>query len=165
MANENPYAAPSADEPPQFVRIGKSFSYKNTVQSKGIIFQGAIFASSDGLFISHDKHSWESAATATAVFGLLGAAIHHFMTRNKKFEYPFPALPVDELPASIRDRMAEHKFKEKSVVSIIPKADIQGYSSGIIQGKKFLIGEIELVLVAPVKKGLKFLPELGYEVL
>jgi len=87
------------------------------------------------------------------------------MTRNKKFEYPFPALPVDELPDSIRDRMAEHKFKEKSVVSIVPKSDIQGYSSSMMKGKKFLIGEIELTLIAPVKKGLKFLPDLGYEVL
>ena len=152
------------DPSPDTIRIAKAFSYENDPGSKGVIFHGAIFASQEGLFICHDKHSWKSTQTAMAAFGLIGVGIHYLMTRNKKFEYPFPTLPADDIPDSIRERMADHKFKPKSVVSIIPRADIDGYSSSFAKGKKFSIGSTQISLLAPVKKGLKRLPEIGYEV-
>ena len=167
MSDQNPYQSPNLSElrPTETVRIAKAFSYENDRGSKGIIFHGAIFASSDGLFICHDKHAWKSTQTAMAAFGLIGVGIHYLMTRNKKFEYPFPTLPVDDIPDSIRDRISDHKFKDKTVVSIVPRDSIRGYSSSFTKGKKFMIGNIELVLVAPVKKGLKQLPDMGYEVI
>ena len=166
MSDQNPYQSPSLsdEQAPETVRVAKVFSYENDAGSKGVIFHGAIFASNEGLFICHDKHTWKSLQTATAAFGLLGAAVNYLMTRNKKFEYPFPTLPIDDIPESIRERMSEHKFKATSVVSIVPREDINGYSSSFTKGKKFTIGMTELVLINAVKKGLKQLADMGYEV-
>ena len=165
MSGQNPYQppVPSEEQVTDTVRIAKAFSYESDPGSKGVIFSGAVFASPEGLFICHDKHTWKSAQTAVAALGILGYGIHALITRNKKFEYPFPTLPVDDVPQTIRDRMSEHKFKPKSVVSIIPRADIDGYTASFSKGKKFSIGGKQLNLLAPVKKGLKLLPAMGYE--
>ena len=164
MSSDNPFPSPSIDSlnPSATVRIAKAFRYLKDASTKDMIFNGAVFAAAEGLYISHDKHSRQSAGAAMALFGLLGAAVQHFLTRNKTFDYPFPILPAEDLSAAIRDRMIEHKFNEKSVVSIIPKSQIDSFSSSFNWGKKFIIGDIELMLISPVKMGLKQLPELGY---
>ena len=51
------------------VRVTKSFSYANTDIAKGAIFHGALFVDDKALYLIHNKHTWESAGTATAAFG------------------------------------------------------------------------------------------------
>ncbi len=145
------------------VRLSKSFSYANTVAGKGAIFHGGIFADENGLYLIHNKHSWESAGTATAAFGLLGALIHHLVTRKKPVEYPFPTLPITELPSELQVSLNTGSFKETAEVTIIPKDQIQGYTKSMLKGSKFLVGAAEIVVLGAAGKAIKQLPEMGYE--
>lgn len=144
------------------VRLAKSFKYVNTEAGKGAIFQGAAFADENGLYLIHNKHSWESAGTATATFGLLGALIHHLVTRKKPVAYPFPTLPVTELPREMQASLGTNSFKETAEVTIIPKDQIRGFSKTMFGGSKFLVGDVEVVLLGASGKAMKQLPELGY---
>ncbi|MBC8354476.1 MAG: hypothetical protein H8E66_20980 [Planctomycetes bacterium] len=145
------------------VRLSKAFSYVNTEAAKGAIFHGALFADDNGLYLIHNKHTWESAGTATAAFGLLGALIHYLATRKKTVDYPFPTLPVTELPRDLHASLGAGSFKETAEVSIIPKDQIRGYSKSTFKGSRFYVGDVELVLVGASGKAMKQLPELGYE--
>lgn len=145
-----------------YVRVAKSFQYENTEAGKGVLFQGTVVAGADGLYLSHDKHSWQSAGTSMAMFGLLGLAIHAIATRNKQFEYPYPTLPADELSETITGRMIGHKFKPKSVVSIIPRDQVVSFTNGMLTKKFDLHDGVVLKLMAAVGQGMKKLETLGY---
>ena len=144
------------------VRLAKSFKYVNTEAGKGAIFHGAVFADENGLYLIHNKHSWESAGTATATFGLLGALIHHLATRKKSIDYPFPTLPVSEIGREMQASLGTGSFKDSAEVSIIPKDQIRGFSKSVFQGSKFLMDDVEIVLVGASGKAMKQLPDLGY---
>ena len=144
------------------MRLAKSFSYVNTEAAKGAIFHGAIFADEKGLYLIHNKHSWESAGTATAAFGLLGALIHHLVTRKKPIAYPFPTLPVSEIGREMQASLGTGSFKDGAEVSIIPKDQIRGFSKSMLKGTKFLVGDVEIVLLGASGKAIKQLPDLGY---
>jgi len=166
MAETNPYQAPT--EGPlvltdEYVLIAKSFNYGESPESKGVNFHGAIVAGSDGLVLCHDKHSYQSTTTVMAVFGLIGLAIQAFMNRNRTIDYPYTVLPVDEVPDGVRERFAGHKFKPKSVIAVIPRSSITSYKMGMLSKKFMLDNGTELNILAAVNKGMKRLPELGYE--
>lgn len=144
------------------VRLAKAFKYMKTEAGKGAIFHGAVLADKNGLYLIHNKHTWESATTATAAFGLLGALIHHFATRNKGIEYPFPTLPVSEIGEEFQVSLGTSAFKDTAEVSIIPAAQIRGYSTSKLKGSKFFVGDIEIVLIGASAKTMKQLPRPGF---
>lgn len=144
------------------VRLAKGFKYVNTEAAKGALFNGAVFADENGLYLIHNKHSWESAGTATAAFGLLGALIHHLFTRKKPIAYPFPTLPVTELPREMQSSLGTNSFKDTAEVSIIPKDQVRGFSKSMFAGTKFMVGDVEIVLLGAAGKAVKQLPDLGY---
>jgi len=144
------------------VKLAKGFKYGNTEAAKGAVFQGAIFVDENGLYLIHNKHSWESAGTATATFGLLGALIHHLVTRKRPIAYPFPTLPVSEIGREMQASLGAGSFKDSAEVSIIPKDQVRGYSKSVFTGSKFMVGDVEIVLVGASGKAMKQLPDLGY---
>ncbi|HRX77824.1 MAG TPA: hypothetical protein P5307_02120 [Pirellulaceae bacterium] len=145
------------------IRLSKSFSYVNAEAAKGAVFQGALLADENGLYLIHNKHSWESAGTVTAIFGLLGALIHHLVTRNKPIDYPFPTLPVSEIGSELQASLGTDSFKDTAEVTIIPKDQVRGYSKSTFKGSKFYVGSVEIVLLGAIGKAMKQLPALGYE--
>jgi len=166
MAEPNPFQSPAVQANAgahDQVLIAKSFTYGDAPASKGAIFHGAVVAGADALVLSHDKHTWQSAGTAAAMFGLIGMAIHALMTRNKPIAYPYPVLPADETPDAIRDRFMGHKFKPNSVISVIPRDEVVSYTFGMFSKKVTLRDGTNIEFMSAVKKGMKRLPELGYE--
>ncbi|MFV1966203.1 MAG: hypothetical protein ACC628_12330 [Pirellulaceae bacterium] len=162
LKEQNDSTLAGGDDRMEPIRLAKRFKYENCEEAKGAVFQGALFADEKALYLVHNSHAWESAATATAAFGLLGALIHHLCTRKKTVRYPFLSLPVSEMEPSMRERLGMRSFKETAEVSIIPKEDVLGYSKSMMSGSKFQVGDIEIVLLSPSAKAMKQLAAMGY---
>ena len=166
MGITNPYQPPverTNTASPAAVLIAKSFSYEKSCKGTGAIFSGAIIASADGFVLCHDKHTWQSSGTATAMFGLLGWAVHSLMTRNKPISYPYPVHSPEKTPPEVLELLATHKLKPKSVISVIPRDKILSYEKAMLSKKFVLADGTEIHLIGAVKKGLKQLAALGYE--
>jgi hypothetical protein len=143
--------------------LATSFKYLGHPESKGAIFHGAVFADDGGLYLLHNRFTWESANTAGAAFGLLGVLIHWFFTRSKQPGYPLDCLAFGQLDPERRRILEVKGTKDDSKLSIIPKDSIEQFSSGLFKGTTFKIGSIELVLIGAKGKSIKALQEGGYE--
>jgi hypothetical protein len=143
------------------LKLTKSFKYENSDAAKGAIFHGALLADQDGLYLVHNKHTWESAAIAVQ-FGPLGMLIHHLFTKKKTVEYPFPTLPASEVSPDLKATLGLQKFKDSAEVSIIPKDQVQGYTKSTFKGTRLKVGDVEIVLTGALGKAVKQLPDLGY---
>lgn len=144
------------------VRLTKSFKYQNTDAAKGAVFHGALLADEDGIYLIHNKHTWESASVVAVTLGPLGALIHYLFTKKKTVEYPFPSLPASEVSLDLQESLGIHSFKDTAEVSIIPRDQIQGFSKSMFKGMKILVGSIEIVLLGASGKAGKQLSTLGY---
>ena len=142
--------------------LAKAFKYLGFEGAKGAIMHGAVYVDQEGFYLFHEKHTWESANTATAAFGLLGALIHHFCTRNKTVDYPFVTTEVGSLPGELFDRFNLRKMKDSALLSIVPRADVGELNKTFTGGASITVGSIQIVPISPKGKVWKQLPELGY---
>jgi hypothetical protein len=143
--------------------LSKAFKYIGHPESKGAIFHGAVLADEDGLYLLHNKHTWESAATAQAALGLIGLLFHWLATRNKKPGYPFPCIDYGQLDSEKKVSLSVKTAKDDSKLSIIPKSEIDEFTTGMLKSTKFKIGSIEIQLIGAKGKALKQIQEKGYE--
>lgn len=142
--------------------LAKAFKYLGFEGAKGAIIHGAVYVDQEGIYLFHEKHTWESANTATAAFGLIGALIHHLCTKNKTVDYPFDTTEVGSLPRELFDRFNLRKMKDSALLSIVPRADVSELKKTLTGGATINVGSIQIVPIAPKGKVWKQLPEMGY---
>ena len=141
--------------------IAKAFKYMKHPGSKGVTFHGSMIIDEHGIYLVHNKHVWDSAATMMAMLGLLGAWINYFLTKNKKFEYPFDVTALSDFEAGNKSDLELAKFSKTAVISFVPKSSIQAIKKS--GGWNFSVGEIDVLAISPVRKAMKLLGEYGYE--
>lgn len=142
--------------------LTKAFKYSGFVGAQGAIMHGAMYVDREGLYLFHQKHTWESAGTATAAFGLIGALIHHLCTRKKSVAYPFDTTEIGNLPKELFDRFDLRKMKDSALLSIVPRANVGALSKSFTGGASITVGSIQIQPISPKGKVWKQLPELGY---
>ncbi len=145
--------------------LANSYKFDGHEGSKGAIFHGAFYIDADGIYLIHNNHGWESAGTAAAAFGLLGAMIHHFMTRKKQAVFPYKETALSSLDSDIVQAFDIKKFQDSATLAIIPKSEVGGFKTGAFAGTKFQIGSFELIPISPKGAVVKQLEELEYNVL
>jgi hypothetical protein len=143
--------------------LSKTFKFQRHDPSKGAVVHGSIHVDEDGLYLVYRKHTWESANTAAATFGLLGMLIHHLFTKKKPFELPTATLPIEQLSQEIKDALDLKKAPTTATVSVVPKADVLGYKKSMFTGCVFTLADYDIVAMSPKGKVAKQLPELGYK--
>jgi hypothetical protein len=142
--------------------LSKSFKYTGHQGSEGAVFHGGIFADEEGLYLVHNKTSWESGNTAVALFGLLGALIHHLCTRKKQASYPFEGMDFGSLPFELSSKFDAVKVGPEARLSIVRKTEITGIAKSMMKGARIQVGGIEITVLSPKKQAWHQLCEWGY---
>lgn len=128
------------------VRIAKGFKFLDDSAAKTLTFHGPVILTEDCLYLVHKKHTWDSANTSMAMFGLLGALIHHFATRKSPVPYPLPTKRYAELKDRFDRVYNIGSVKDDAKVMLLPVEKIRGYSKGMLKGTQLVtdLGKITL---------------------
>ena len=142
--------------------LAKSFKYTGHPGSKGALFSGAVYVDDEGIYLLHNKRTWESANTAWAAFGALGALIHYLCTRKKTVDYPFTSSPVTELPEEVRGRFTATAVSPTATLAIVPRESVTGYLKSFMKGARVQVGAVTIWAMGAKKAVWEQLPEMGY---
>lgn len=126
-------------------KIAKGFKFSKP-GSNVLTFHGPVLLDEQTLFLVHNGHTWDSAGTSTAMFGLLGALIHHFATRKKTIPYPYPTTPYPELRHKLEHAYKIGNVKDTAVVTQIPKTDIKGFKTGMLKHTELFYADGSITL-------------------
>ncbi len=142
--------------------LAKSFKYTGHPGCKGALFTGAVYIDDEGIYVLHNRFTWESGNTAWATFGALGALINYLCTRKKTVDYPFSSSPFADLPEEVQARFTAVTPSRTATLAIIPKESVTGYLKSFMKGARILVGDVTLWAMGAKKDVWERLSEMGY---
>ncbi|MHB8902384.1 MAG: hypothetical protein ACYC6Y_26795 [Thermoguttaceae bacterium] len=142
------------------VKLAKGYKFSGNA-APGITYHGPVILNGEFLYLVHNSHTWDTANTYAAMFGLLGAAIHHFTTRNRSVPYPFEAVPYRDLKQRLEEAPRLGKVKDTAMVMRIPRGAIRGYKAGMFKYTEVLCDGGPITLYGAVSEIKAVLEEQG----
>ena len=128
------------------VRIAKGFKFLEDSEAKTLTFHGPVILTEQYVYLVHKKHTWDSANTSMAMFGLLGALVHHFATRKRPVPYPLPTKPYAELKDHFDRVYNIGSVKDDAKVLLLPVESIQAYTKGMLKGMQLMTDSGKIAL-------------------
>ena len=146
----------------QHKKIAKRFRFEKDGITKNATFSGPVVLLQDGLFLVAKSVRTQSAGTAMALFGLLGALFVSLFSSLSKINFPYPAITCAELPDQLRDIKGFGKLKEKHRIIVLRREEILGYKSSLFGGFKLICTGENIFLLDSKKKLISGFLEHGY---